>query len=263
MVTGRGPIRIRASPEFGVAESVLAMRIPRAPAARLDTVSSSPRSPLVASSGALVISFLVVLGLGFTLARPSNAAKPPARPTIAVTIDGGPNVTGLPVEISDAAGKVVVRGEFDEHGGYAANSTVTGLTACVRPPAGFAVRNPEATVIGGELPASCLRVADRQPTDFHLVAGTTVLASGADDAGPSAFAGAVVEVHDATGAVVGTSALDANGRAVVSTVAGRPVCLRPPQGWTVLKPVAAHGGLACAVFDGPYATFTVGRGSAQ
>ena len=207
----------------------------------------SGRSPLVVSLGAMVISFVIVLGAGIALARPSN----PVPRTVAVTVTGAPALAGLPLEIRDQ-GRLVARGGLDEQGRYAAP---TGHQVCLRPPIGYTVSNPDATIVGGDQPESCLPLTP--PPAFHLAPGITVRVTTA------AITGAVVEIHDANGGVAGTGELGSDGSVVLPDPAGRPVCLRPPFGWTVLRPVMAHNGIACAVFEGPYATFTVGEGSAR
>lgn len=210
----------------------------------------SGRSPLVVPLSALVISFAVVLGAGLALARPPNTVPP----TIAVTVDGAPGLAGLPLEIRDQ-GRVVARGGLDDHGRYAAPA---GQQVCLRPPIGYAVGNPDTVIVGGDRPENCLPLSALSgPPVFRLTPGITVHVAA------PAFAGAVVEIHDGTGGVAGTGVLGSGGSVVLPDPAGRPLCVRPPFGWTVVAPAAAHNGIACAVFAGPYATFTAGEGSSQ
>lgn len=213
-------------------------------------MSSTGRSALLVPSIALVISFVVVLGAGIVMARPSSTVQP----TIVVTVDGAPALAGLPLDIRDAS-HVVTRGGLDQRGRYAADAALAGQRVCLRPPVGYAVSDPGAAVVGDGQPESCLPLSPAPV--FHLTPGITVHVP------TPAFTGGVVEIRDTNGGATDTSQLGSNGSVVLPDPAGRPLCLRPPLGWTVLTPVAAHGGIACAVFDGPYATFTVGEGSSQ
>ncbi len=183
------------------------------------------RRPALAPVYALVVAFVVAVGLGLATGAPSSAA------TLRIE-QADPELTGSLIEIRDPAGAPVAVGELSAQGTYELPDKARGRTVCLRLPARWHVTTPPMTGACTTAP-----LPDRLNADFPF----TVAKDGRVRIEFTGLQGdqaaALASQTTVSVSPVESGPPDASGVYQPRTdLTGKTVCVTPPAGWTVRNP---------------------------